>query len=205
MPDLDSNMGAGLAAIMDTRKNMPNSMNYQKTSSPVIMEKSGKGFHDGKQADIEGFRDARNEVIDKLRKAKANSKMTAKQNLTLVNDVYNLIRQNKTGNCMELAFYCAKLLQQKKMTVDIVQVKTVKEVYVDTDVVPHWFVVLGRNKGSNQNQSDIGLPNTWGEDAVVVDAWDTTCYPASRYTQFWDGLNKAANNNELTCKLWFRI
>lgn len=205
MPNtLSDNMKVGLDVVHKVRKDIPKSMNYTSTSSAITA--NGVGIYSGGYASANAFRDVHNEVVTKLQNANYNAFFKTSKNRTLVREVKELIEGCDTGNCLELAFYTAQILKEKGKRVDVVRVKpTNPNATTNTSVVPHWFTVVGRTNGTNDNKSIIGLPNGWGNNAVVVDAWDKAVYPGVNYRNFWAGLNAAANGNALTCELWVRI
>lgn len=197
-------MSVGLKMVAEVRKDIPKSMNYASTSSPTTV--GGSVYHSGTYDDTQAFSSMHDDVIEKLKNANYNAFMKTDKNRTLVREVHDIISGNDTGNCLELAFYTAHKLKKKGKRVDVVRVKTVNNGDpTDTSVIPHWFAVLGRSHGGNDNKSIIGLPNTWGPQAVIVDSWDTSVYPGGKYNLFWDGLKAAAYNKPITCELWCRI
>ena len=205
MPNtLKDNMKVGLEVVHRVRKDIPKSMNYDSTSSAI--SSNGVGLFSGGLASANQFRNVRDQVTTKLQNANYQAFWKTSTNRTLVREIYELVQGTDTGNCLEQAFYTAHILKEKGKAVDVVRVKpTNANANTDTAVVPHWFAVIGRTNGSNNNKTIIGLPNSWGNTAVVVDSWDKAVYPASLYRQFWNGLIRAARGNALTTELWVRI
>jgi len=202
--NLNDNMKTGLEVVRRVRKDIPKSMNYDSTSSAITS--NGVGLYSGGLSSAAQFSNVRNQVITKLQNANYQAFWKTSTNRALVREVYELVQSSDTGNCLEQAFYTAHILKGKGKRVDVVRVKpTNPNAITDTAVVPHWFAVIGRTLGSNDNKTIIGLPDSWGNTAVVVDSWDKSVYPASLYRQFWNGLTRAARGNTLTTELWVRI
>ena len=107
-------------------------------------------------------KEKRHKAIDKLRTS-----------LDGVNNYHvrrEKIKSKSTANCEEYSDLCiAHLIEMKKdRNVRLEQV-TFEEKNDD-----HMFVVMDRAEGS-----DINDPSTWGDNAVIVDAWSGLAFPAS--------------------------
>ena len=206
MPNtIKDNIKVGLKTVQTVRGDVPYSMNYESTSC-AIKTASGQGIFNGGMNGTAAFANVHNQVVNKLQTANYTAFWKKSTNRTLVREIHNLVQTIDTGNCLELAFYTAHKLKEEGKAVDVVRVKpTNPAAQTNTNVVPHWFAVIGRRGGTHNNKSNIGLPSSWGNTAVVVDSWDKTVYPAADYNLYWNGLKAAAYNNPLTCELWVRI
>ena len=125
---------------------------------------------------------------------------------------------SRVGNCKELtAIACKKLKEGGAKYVDYVAVTDNATI---NSVVPHAFAVVGRtaNKddlsipaqeyfgGQISRVSDLGLPDQWGDSAVICDPWARNAYPAKDFDQFWDNLKNYCNSPDtLTCVLLHRL
>lgn len=77
-----------------------------------------------------------------------------------------LVKQFSIGNCEEYAMLVLNYLRKQN-------IEHAEALIIQGD--DHGFVVIGRTRGS-----DLALPSTWGDDAVVCDAWANKVYPASQ-------------------------
>jgi len=98
-----------------------------------------------------------------------------------IEDVYQIVKEMKCGNCGEYAAVAFTLLKKRKTPrpLDFVGVgsKTVKDGYT------HNFVVIGlRFCPVRQAENPISLPEPkyWGPVAVVCDAYNNKVYPAEK-------------------------
>ncbi len=206
MPSVDKSMKRGIKVVQAVRESIPNSLNYDSTSS-FIRKEDGDLLHLG---DPKQLGDIRDKIFPLIRSADHGNYFTSKgKNLTTVTNITNIVMENDTGNCLELSFVTAyKMHEDGASGVDIVTIgpkSPSDQTDVDASVLPHWFVVVGRSHGGTDRRSHIGMPDTWGDNAVIVDAWDKTVYPAKMYYDFWAGVRKAAGKVKLECMLMFRI
>lgn len=112
--------------------------------------------------------------------------------------------KHKSGNCGELGLVAAYELYQKG-TRDV-DYAMIEDGFSANPVVLHAFAVIGRTNGSNTDGDDIGLPDSWGDAALVCDPWDRAAYPGAQYASFWDGLKDASGSpDDLTCTLLHRF
>ena len=206
-------------------------MNYESTTS-FMRREDGTPIYAG---DDTKFKPVRKGVIDLIKNADHGNYFTSKgNNLKTVNAIAELAITIDTGNCMELAFVTAsKLKAAGASNIDIVTIGPDSPLHqhaVDASVLPHWFVAIGRERSKggsdrriltglttredseNDMKSKIGMPDTWGDNVAIVDAWDRNVYPATSYSEFWDGINLAARDGNrtryairLACRLMFRI
>lgn len=88
-----------------------------------------------------------------------------------LNTISKSIRSIGAANCMEFSYLVFSdfldMLKYKSLTVEIVTISN----------GDHAFVVINRDK-----ESDINTPETWGQCAIVVDAWLGKVFPANSAT-----------------------
>ena len=87
--------------------------------------------------------------------------------LLQLDTIVNMIKEYKAGKCLEYSYFMLDTLIK-------MGIQTSVEVY---EIVKgnHVFIVIGRNEDSHAYDH-----TTWGENAVVVDAWGGDIYPACR-------------------------
>lgn len=190
---LDANMKAGVAAAGATRLKVPQSANYAFTSSAIKLN--------GKPLDLHT---ASNKALIDLRAECKGAKSDSPQ------DMWDWAKgmaagavKAHIGNCGEIAAVALTELVALGVKEPLEYVYVLDGVTMNA-VVPHVIAVIGRPGGAKQDDvgHDIGLPSTWGPDAVVCDAWDRVVYPAALCDVFWDGLKKHSTApDSLTCML----
>jgi hypothetical protein len=184
-------MKLGVDAAGYARLKVPKSTNYKFTSSAILLNKKPLKIHTvSTQRDVDQFVAMRS-AIDAKTKWEWLCKMSEGA------------LKNGMGNCGELAAVCVKYLKDKSAK-DLDYVYVLDGVTMN-EVVPHVIAVIGR-KGTTEEDADIGLPDTWGSDAVVCDSWDRVVYPAAKYDFYWTGLKKYSTSPaDLSCQLVFRV
>ena len=94
-----------------------------------------------------------------------------------IEDVYNIVKLLKCGNCGEYASVAFTLLKKQNIRpLDFVVVGTKMG-----GVYTHNFVVIGRcskKTGPRKKVIELPEPNLWGNAAVVCDAYNDKVYPA---------------------------
>lgn len=123
--------------------------------------------------------------------------------------------ETMTGNCGELAVIaCKYLMEEGASSVDYIELRDGK---TNNNIIPHAFAVIGRPDdndytdvlGFDKNFKGaviIGLPDSWGDAAVICDPWSRNAYPAKSYNDFWDVLKKSSESpDDLTCTLLARL
>ncbi|MCY2965513.1 MAG: hypothetical protein NT069_18090 [Planctomycetota bacterium] len=192
---LQENLGIATSAAMIVRQAVPFSSNAAETSSP-IQTASGK-------------------VVNTVSHSKLTSKIRSGGAPEMPGDpvawlesfeeIWKRCAKHKIGNCGELAAMCCLYLhKQRAFPVEYVQVD---DGQTTNAVVPHVITVVGRAVNQfpsvwPKDCSPIGLPDTWGPDAVICDAWDHIAYPAADYDSFWGGLRAHSDApGSLTCML----
>ncbi|MGD9580244.1 MAG: hypothetical protein AB7V50_02635 [Vampirovibrionia bacterium] len=82
----------------------------------------------------------------------------------------NIIKKIKIANCGEMAIIGQHLLKQKGIDVDIVRFRILEkgtdDLRYNKGVSDH--VILVKNLDED---ADINLPKTWGNDAIIIDPW----------------------------------
>lgn len=93
---------------------------------------------------------------------------TYKQTTDKITYLKNAVKHQKTANCQECAFLVHNKLSEQGILAQNVRMNFVTK---GTDKIPknHAFTVIGLDK-----EADITRPNTWGKNAVIVDAWTNT-------------------------------
>jgi hypothetical protein len=196
---LEENLRNAIDAVYWVRQRMPYSSNYDHTSSPIRSHKTDIGIF--RRNIFKRQRDA----VTKVVQARSPRPQGSFNFETLANVL--LEKKTKVGNCGEVAALACKYLKDKGMTgVEYVQVggERFKDGTLNSKneaVIPHIIAVVGRTGGSSSTGT-IGLPDTWGEDAVICDPWDRVAYPALEYEFYWTGLWKSVQKRKvLNCYL----
>lgn len=215
-------MSLAVEAAGWVRLKIPNSGNYEATSSPVYKSnydpltkpssESKDSVVDRKDASESKeaknpFPEYKNYKVNKVKQADVNilrDEIRAKfpkgawtdQNFLAVGKmVTDMCVAKKMGNCGELAYAAVHHLYGMGVRdIDYVEVGCTGQV-TNTKVLDHEFVVLGRAGGPVLNGADIGAPSTWGTDAVICDPWDRSVYPATMFARFSAGMTNACTGN----------
>lgn len=172
---LDDNMRLGTAAAGYARLKVPISTNYDFTSSPIYRQ-GGEPLYKATTVQLMAVRGKMPKQGTQADWYKAMVKLALK---------------NGAGNCHEVAAVAADYLKTKGATG--VEIVFVLDDVTGNQVIPHVITVIGRT-GLVGGGGEIGLPDSWGPDAVVCDAWDRVVYPAAMYDTFWDGLKRASKS-----------
>lgn len=202
-------MAAAIRCVTEARKIVPSSVNYQHTSSPIQVP-SGYLFQDQTTA----LADLR-EQLRTIRDGYLNSWFGVERDrmVWMINSMAKKIQQARVGNCHELSVLVAYLLRQSVVRawawtpIEIVTVDSAdgEDTIVNSSVLPHWFVVIGRRGKPFAHNADIGLPREWGTAAVVADGWDRVAYPARYHENYWNGLLAANGDHALKCVVKYRV
>lgn len=207
---VEDHMTAAIASIAKARKIVPTSVNYTSTSSP-IRHADGKGVYQDTSTALADLRDQLRTIKQEFLDSWFGSERDRTRRM--VGKMFEQIRRARVGNCHEQAMLVAHLLRQTTIrtfastAVEIVTVENAGDTHHDINsaVIPHWFVVIGRTGGRGTRDADIGLPSSWGTSAVVADAWDRVAYPARFYDGYWAGLKTANADQTLKCVLRYRL
>ena len=191
---LDTNMKAAVTAAGAVRLKVPQSANYAFTSSAIKLNNKPLPLHTTTNTALAKMRETlqTGEPVD-----------TAAKMWSLIQTMAATAVKAGIGNCGETAAVAMVELVGLGVNEPIEYVYVVDGVTMNA-VVPHVFAVIGRSGGGQESDwgADIGLPSTWGNDAVVCDPWDRVAYPGAQHDFFWAGLRKHSQSaNTLTCKM----
>ncbi|MGI9435333.1 MAG: hypothetical protein ACR2Q4_10980 [Geminicoccaceae bacterium] len=177
-PSFDQNMRWAIEAISHTRLLVPNSANMHYTSSPT---KSSSGKVIGSATE-----DYHKKMLFRclLEQQKAEPIKTTLDRLKIVERVS---LEFKEGTCPQLAYISAIYLKENQDSpINIIRIT---DDATENLLIPHILLVIGLAETDKRpDDSNLGLPDTWHEDAVICDPWDKAAYPAGDYNKYWDNI-----------------
>lgn len=99
-------------------------------------------------------------------------------------DIYDAVdfavRKTHTANCGEQAVLVSNSLSKKGILNKIVSMEVYKNNASNFPLNGHSFCVIGLD-----DAADISKPETWGNDAVIVDLWSNTVAQARKAISFF--------------------
>ncbi len=122
-----------------------------------------------------------NTMIEILEKRPDNKNITFEEYINMIEKEF---QEYRFANCGERAYYLHNQMNQKGINNKVI------EIGGNSAENSHVFNVIGLDKNA-----DINNPETWGENAVVIDVWtNKLCSPKEALAFYKDFLNYGENN-----------